>query len=103
MDYENTVFVIDREDGMSRALAALLGTYDMKVEFYADSEALLEAVRTGSSTGSCLFFAIDTPDADSLSQLRRFSEEPHCPPIIALTTDLDERRRQQDRQFHNRP
>jgi len=95
MDYENTVFVIDHEDGMSRALAALLGTYDMKVEFYADSDSFIEAACTRSSASSCLFFAIDTPDADSLSQLHRLSEEPNCPPIIALTTDLDDRRRQQ--------
>jgi DNA-binding response OmpR family regulator len=97
MDFENTVYVIDPDQDMSRSLAGLLGTYDIPVKSFVDAESFLEAVRSESTKNSCLLLELDLPGAAGMPLLRKLREEHPSLPIIATCHSVSQETGQQAR------
>ncbi len=97
MDIENTVYVIDPDEDMSRSLAALLGTYDISVKRFVDAESFLESVPSESTENSCLLLELDLPGAAGMPLLRQLREEHPNLPIIAACQSVSKEMGQQAR------
>jgi DNA-binding response OmpR family regulator/GNAT superfamily N-acetyltransferase len=97
MDFENTVYVIDPDQDMSRSLAGLLGTYDIPVKSFVDAESFLEAVRSESTKNSCLLLELDLPGAAGMPLLRKLRDEHQSLPIIATCHSVSQETGQQAR------
>lgn len=83
MDFDNTVYVIDPDQDLSRSLAALLGTYDIPVKRFVDAESFLEAVPPESTEHSCLLLELELPGAAGMPLLQQLRAEHQKLPIIA--------------------
>ena len=83
MDFDNTVYVIDPDEDLSRSMAALLGTYDIPVKRFVDAESFLEAVPSDSTQNSCLLLELELPGAAGMPLVRQLREQHQNLPIIA--------------------
>jgi len=97
MEFENTVFVIDPDQDLSRSMAALLGSYDIPVKRYVDAESFLEAVESQSTQNCCLLLELDLPGAAGMPLVRQLREEHPNLPIIATCQGVSQEMGQQAR------
>lgn len=85
MELHNTVYVIDPDQDMSRQLAALLGTYEIRVKCFGDVDSFLVAVDDQPLEHSCLLLGLNNSigsDRDLLHQLR--AKHRHLPIIVMV-------------------
>jgi FixJ family two-component response regulator len=81
------VFVLDDDESVSEAIAALLQTADYRVETFATSEAFL--ARPPALEAACLVLDIELPDATGLELQQRFAESHSDVPIVFVTGHAD--------------
>ena len=84
MDLENIVYVIDPDEEMSRSMAALIGTYGIRVKRFVDAESFLLAAKPLPTNNSCLLVELDLPGAKGMSLLRQLHDKYENLPIIAM-------------------
>jgi FixJ family two-component response regulator len=77
------VFVVDDDDSVREAIAALLCVAGYSVESFADSEAFLEHPRP--SEAACLVLDIKLPGATGLELQQRFADTHPDVPIVFVT------------------
>jgi FixJ family two-component response regulator len=82
-----TVFVVDDEPPVRKALRCLLQTADFRVETFASAEEFLEAY-DGERPG-CLVLDVRMPGMDGLELQRRLAAERLSLPIIMLSAHAD--------------
>jgi FixJ family two-component response regulator len=95
MDFENTVYVIDPDQDLSRSMAALLGTYDIPVKRFVDAESFLETVPSESTQNSCLLLELDLPGAAGMPMVRQLRDKHQSLPIIATCQGVSKEMGQQ--------
>ena len=92
MSSANIVYIVDPDQAMGAGLTALLGTYNIPVEYYADVSHFLESTQSRNTASGCLFIALDFPGASAMDLLHQFSAEDNHLPIIMvgrnITADL---------------
>jgi len=77
-----TVFVVDDEPAVSRAIARMLRTAGWRVETFDSAEAFLERHDGGAG---CLVLDVDLPGLDGLQLQQRLREKGDALPIVFLT------------------
>ena len=92
MSSANIVYIVDPDQAMGAGLTALLGTYNIPVEYYADVSHFLESTQSRNTASGCLFIALDFPGASAMDLLHQVSAEDNHLPIIMvgrnITADL---------------
>lgn len=83
MNENQTVFVVDDDEGIREGLALLLGTVDLPCELYASAVEFLEAFEPGK--GGCLVLDIRMPRMTGLDLQARLNEMQSRLPIIFIT------------------
>jgi len=77
-----TVFVVDDEPAVSRAIARMLRTGGWRVETFASAEAFLDG---HDGRDGCLVLDVDLPGLDGLALQRRLRDTGDGLPIVFLT------------------
>lgn len=77
-----TVFVVDDEPAVSRAIARMLRTAGWRVETFASAEAFLDA---HDGRDGCLVLDVDLPGVDGLQLQQRLRDMGEALPIVFLT------------------
>ncbi len=88
MDWKNIVYVVSSDEDMSRSLAALLGTYDIQVKYFADVETFFQAVSPHPVDNSCLLLELDLSWDSVRSLLRQLREKYKNLPVIVVGEDV---------------
>jgi FixJ family two-component response regulator len=83
----DTVYLVDDDPAVLRALARVLGEAGWQVETFESAEAFL--ARGEREAGRCLVLDVTMPGLDGLALQRRLSEEGLAMPIIFLTGQGD--------------
>ncbi len=78
-----TVFVIDDDDALRRAMERLLQSTGQPVEVFANAETFLQEYRPGRT--GCLVVDARLPDLSGVALLERLKAEDHQLPAIMLT------------------
>ena len=78
-----TVFVVDDDAGVLKALSRLLRAEGWRVETFESAEAFLE--RRGPETPGCLLLDVNLPGIDGLELQRRLAEAVSALPIVFMT------------------
>ena len=78
-----TVFVVDDDPGVCRALSRVLREGGFDVETYESAEAFLG--RPAAAEDGCLVLDVSLPGLDGLSLQRRLAETGYALPIVFLT------------------
>jgi FixJ family two-component response regulator len=81
------VFVLDDDESVTEAIAALLQTAEFRVETFSTSEAFL--ARPPAAEAACLVLDIELPGATGLELQQRFAESHSDVPIIFVTGHAD--------------
>jgi len=80
---EPVVYVVDDDDGMRRALGALLGTVGFKTELFARPSEFL--ARFSPDTAGCLVLDIRMPEMSGLELQQRLNRLGAMLPVIFIT------------------
>lgn len=78
-----TIFLVDDDDGVRRALARVLGAEGWAVESFASAEAFLARYR--GETDGCLVLDVAMPASDGLALQRRLAERGPSLPVVFVT------------------
>jgi FixJ family two-component response regulator len=81
------VFVLDDDESVSEAIAALLRVAEFQVETFATPEAFL--ARPPAGEAACLVLDIELPGATGLELQQRFAETHSDVPIVFVTGHAD--------------
>jgi RNA polymerase sigma factor (sigma-70 family) len=81
------VFVLDDDESVSEAIAALLQTAEFRVETFASAEAFL--ARPAAEEAACLVLDIELPGATGLELQQRFAQSHSDVPIVFVTGHAD--------------
>ncbi|MEP5568852.1 MAG: GNAT family N-acetyltransferase [Halioglobus sp.] len=84
MASNNTVYVIDPAEEMSRSLAALLGTYDISVKRFNHVDSFLKSGNGHPVEHSCLLFGLENPGANDFASLNQLRDAYQQMPIIVV-------------------
>jgi FixJ family two-component response regulator len=79
----STVFIVDDDAGVSKALARVLSGEGWRVETFASAEAFL--ARPDQNSHGCLVLDVNLPGLDGLGLQRRLAEAGPMPPIVFLS------------------
>jgi two-component system response regulator FixJ len=80
------VYVIDPDEAVHDALAALLGTTGTRVVCYASAEAFLDSDFMHSGKRGLVLAEVDLPSMGSLALLRRLRDQGVDLPVVVLTS-----------------
>jgi FixJ family two-component response regulator len=83
MDKQETVFVVDDDEGIREGLALLLETVGLQYELYSSALEFLDAY--DSSKGGCLVLDIRMPRMSGLELQEKLDEQGSPLPIIFIT------------------
>jgi FixJ family two-component response regulator len=83
MDKQDTVFVVDDDEGIREGLALLLETVGQPYELYSSATEFLDAYDT--SKGGCLVLDIRMPRMSGLDLQEKLNEQGSLLPIIFMT------------------
>ncbi len=78
-----TVFVVDDDAGVLKALSRLLRAEGFRVETFDSAEAFL--AHPGPETPACLLLDVNLPGIDGLELQRRLAEAVRAAPIVFIT------------------
>src|SRR5436305_854090 len=87
MTSDATVFLVDDDPSVRRALARLLRAAGFRVEVFASAEALLE--RSPTEVPACLVLDVRMPGLGGLDVQRILGEKDGSPPIVFITGQGD--------------
>ena len=87
MTSSQTVFVVDDEEPVRKALRLMLETSGFQVETFPTAQAFLDTYRP--SMPGCLILDVRMPGMDGMQLLRELAHRDYYPPIIMLTAHGD--------------
>lgn len=82
-----TVFVVDDDDAVRRALSRMLGVAGYEVTTLASAESFLESY--DPDCPGCLILDVRMPGMDGLELQQKLTEQSLAPPVIILTAHAD--------------
>lgn len=85
----DTVYVIDPDEAVHDALAALIGSSAAKVECYHTAEEFLLAKAPFRDLRGCLLVEVDLPGMGALALIRQLREQDDRFPVIVLASTAD--------------
>ncbi len=83
MPDEQTVYIVDDDEGVRDSLVALLESNDLTVESFASGPEFLEA--RGDRNEGCILLDVQMPEMDGLQVLERLVEDGEPEPVIMIT------------------
>jgi RimJ/RimL family protein N-acetyltransferase len=96
---DTVVYIVDRDQNESRALAALLSAYDIQVRYCPDAKSLLALMPPPSNESGWIITEFDLPGQDGLSFVKEMSLLEQCPPVTVVGTGVEVSAQQQIRSY----